>query len=571
MQKKFPDTRTVAIGNQNFADMIDNDDFYIDKTHFIKEWWENRDSITLITRPRRFGKTLLLSMMEAFFSVECKEKAYLFEGLDIFKEEGYRTLQGSYPVIFLSFASIKETTYPDFYEKIQRLIAELYQKYSFLMESDQMDEFDKKQYRKFRAGTSSKTEVSDSLLWLSKKLYHFYGKKPIILLDEYDTPMQEAYLSGYWDEMISFIRSFFNAAFKTNPYLERALLTGITRVSKESVFSDLNNLEVVTTTSEKYMDSFGFTEKEVFDSLNNMGLSEYKDEVKQWYDGFVFGTTRDIYNPWSIINFIEKKKFFPYWANTSSNGLISRLLQTSREDVKKLLENLFDGKSITVELDEQIVFNQLDENADAIWSLMLAGGYLKIEQADLATEQYTLSLTNYEVKRMFSKMIKGWFQRADHYNEFLKALLSCDLKAMNVYMNRVSMQIFSFFDTGNRPSGVSEPERFYHGFVLGLIAELGGKYDIRSNRESGFGRYDVMMEPKNKEETAYIFEFKVHDSDEEETLSDTADAGLRQIQEKRYEEELLSKGMPKKQIRKYAFAFEGKQVLIKEDMSMEEN
>jgi hypothetical protein len=564
--EKSLDNRVISIGNQNFANMIENNDFYIDKTHFIEEWWEDRDSITLITRPRRFGKTLLLSMMEAFFSVEYKEKAYLFERLNIFKKESYRMLQGSYPVIFLSFASIKETTYLDFYEKIQYLIAELYEKYSFLIKSDQMDDFDKKQYMEIRAGTASKTELSGSLLWLSRQLYDFYGKKPILLLDEYDTPMQEAYLSGYWDEMVSFIRTLFNATLKTNPYLERALLTGITRVSKESIFSDLNNLEVVTATSEKYMDSFGFTEKEVFDSLDNQGLSEYKDEVKRWYDGFTFGNTCDMYNPWSITNFMKKKQFALYWANTSSNGLISRLLQTAGKDIKKLLETLLDGKSITVELDEQIVFNQLDENVDAIWSLMLASGYLKIEQADLATETYTLSLTNYEVKRMFSKMIKGWFRKSDHYNEFLTALLSCDLKAMNVYMNRMSMQIFSFFDTGKHPSEATEPERFYHGFVLGLIAELGGKYDIRSNRESGFGRYDVMMEPKNQEENAYIFEFKVHDSDEEETLSDTADAGLRQIREKRYAGELLSKGIGKNKIRMYAFAFEGKTVLIKEGM-----
>jgi hypothetical protein len=564
MQKNFPDTRTVAVGKQDFEDMISHNNFYIDKTRFIKEWWENEDSVTLITRPRRFGKTLLLSMTETFFSIEYKEKSYLFEGMDIFKEEGYRALQGSYPVIFLSFASIKETTYLDFYEKVQRLIAELYRKYSFLMESDQVDDFDKKQYMEIRAGKASKTELSDSLLWLSRQLYDFYGKKPIILLDEYDTPMQEAYLSGYWDEMVSFMRTLFNAALKTNPYLERALLTGITRVSKESIFSDLNNLTVVTTTSVLYEDSFGFTEQEVFQALDNRGMGDYKEEVKQWYDGFTFGNVRDIYNPWSIINFLKFKKFALYWANTSSNGLISHLLRSAGIDIKQKLEILLKGGNVTEFLDEQIVFSQLNKKKGAIWSLLLACGYLKIENADLKERTYILSLTNYETACMMKEMVSDWFGEAEYYNEFLKALLSCDLKAMNVYMNRMSMQIFSFFDTGKHPSGTSEPERFYHGFVLGLIAELGGKYDIRSNRESGFGRYDVMMEPKNREENAYIFEFKVHDSDEETTLSDTAAAALKQIEEKNYEQELLAKGMEKSKIKKYAFAFEGKQVLIKE-------
>lgn len=346
--------------------------------------------------------------------------------------------------------------------------------------------------------------------------------------------------------------------------MERALLTGITRVSKESIFSDLNNITVITTTSAMYEDCFGFTEAEVFHALDSMELGNYKKEVKYWYDGFTFGNIQDIYNPWSIINFLKIKKVAPYWANTSSNGLISHLIQTAGAEIKQGLENLLLNQSITVELDEQIIFDQLHEDTNAIWALMLSSGYLKINQVDIAEQIYTLSLTNYEVLCMMKKIVRKWFRKSEHYHGFLQALLSCDLEAMEAYINQVSKQMFSSFDTGTQPSEASAPERFYHGFVLGLIAELDGKYQIRSNRESGFGRYDVMMEPKEKTDMAYIFEFKVFNPKKEKNLEETAEAGLKQIQKKKYEEELLTRGIPEKQIKKYAFAFRGKEVLIKE-------
>ena len=562
MEKKILDTRVVAIGKQNFEDMISHNNFYIDKTHFIREWWENEDSVTLITRPRRFGKTLLMSMTEQFFSVEYREKSYLFEGLDIFREDAYRKLQGTYPVIFLSFASVKETHFQGFYRRIQSLISEVYRKNSYLMESGYLDEVEKKQFMKIRSKEAEQEDYSEAIRTLCGYLSRFYGKKAIILLDEYDTPMQEAYLHGYWDGMIAFIRNLFNATFKTNPYMERALLTGITRISRESIFSDLNNLKVVTTTTEKYMDSFGFTEEEVFNALDSRGLGERKEDVRQWYDGFTFGSLKDIYNPWSILNFLDEKKLLPYWANTSSNGLLSRLLQSANKETKQKLEKLLKGGTITESLDEQLVFDQLDENVDAIWSLMLAGGYLKVESVKLSESVYTLSLTNQEVLQTLKKTIRGWFRKSDHYNEFLSALLSCDIEAMNAYLNRVLLQIASFFDSSKNPSG-TEPERFYHGLVLGLVVELEGRYRIRSNRESGFGRYDIMMEPVNEKDRAYILEFKVFSPSKEKTLEESADAGLKQIDEKRYREDLLAKGFQESQIQCYAFAFAGKKVLIK--------
>lgn len=557
--------RTVGIGIQDFGKIIRNNCFYVDKTAFIKEWWENQDDVTLITRPRRFGKTLAMSMLEHFFSVEHADKGTLFEGLDIWKEEKYRSLQGSYPVIFLSFADVKETSFENARDKICRIIKSLYDRYSALQDKEPNpkklpDIFDE------ISPAMGDSVASYSLKALSEFLADYYGKKVIILLDEYDTPMQEAYVYGYWEEMAAFIRNLFNSTFKTNPYMERAVMTGITRIGKESIFSDLNHLEVITSTSCKYEASFGFTEMEVFAAMDEFGLTE-KEEVRAWYDGFTFGNTSDIYNPWSIINYLDKRRFAAYWANTSSNSLVGKLIQEGDAEIKIVMEDLLQGKSFHASFDEQIVFSQLDHNFHAIWSLLLACGYLKVETYTVDDNygecDYTLSLTNKEVRLMFRHMIDGWF--ADYtpaYNAFIKALLQEDKKAMNVYMNQTALATFSSFDTGNRPSETAEPERFYHGFVLGLIVDLADRYRITSNRESGFGRYDVMLEPLRDGNPAFVLEFKVHDSEEEETLADTVAAALRQIEEKAYDTELTARGISRERIRHYGFAFAGKTVLI---------
>lgn len=560
--------RTVAIGAQDFERIITNNNFYVDKTLFLKEWWENDDSVTLITRPRRFGKTLNMSMVERFFSIKYAGQGDLFAGLHIWNEEKYRRLQGTYPVISLSFAAVKGTgNFSDLRRMICRLIYEQYNQYSYLLDVDGL--MDEKEKDLFNAVTRDMDDdvAAMSLNMLSKLLMKHYGKKVIILLDEYDTPMQEAYVDGYWDEIVAFMRNLFNSTFKTNPYLDRALMTGITRVSKESIFSDLNNLEVVTSTTDKYTDAFGFTQEEVSAALHEFSLSDMEGSVRNWYDGFTFGKRTDIYNPWSIINFLDKKKLSTYWANTSSNSLVGKLIREGSRDIKITMEELLKGGVLRTKIDEQIVFSQLDNNESAIWSLLLASGYLKVEKytfdLEAETEEYILKLTNKEVKLMFKNMIEGWFKNySPAYNDFIKALLLNDKKAMNHYMNRVALATFSNFDAGNKPSEMVEPERFYHGFVLGLMVELSNRYVITSNQESGFGRYDVMLKPKSNTDDAIIIEFKVHDAEDEETLKDTALSALSQIEEKQYAASLDAEGISSDRIRTYGFAFEGKKVLI---------
>lgn len=561
--------RTVAIGVQNFEKMITNHCFYVDKTDFIREWWERKDDVTLITRPRRFGKTLNMSMTEQFFSVDYQNRGDLFEGLSIWKDKNYQKLQGTYPVISLSFANVKEANYADTRKKICQMIAELYMKYSFLLKEKCLEGGEREFFSRITTDMDD-VDATMAVHYLSKYLYRYYGKKVIILLDEYDTPMQEAYVGGYWKDLAAFTRSMFNAMFKTNPWLERAIMTGITRVSKESIFSDLNNLKVVSATSEEYADSFGFTEKEVFAALDECGLGPEQEEVKRWYDGFIFGGNSGIYNPWSVLNFLDTGKYHTYWANTSSNSLVSKLLREGNRSIKEKFEELLQGRSIRTPVDEQIAYHQLDENETAIWSLLLAAGYLKVlnhegeEELEYGEEvRYELALTNYEVERMFHGMVRGWFRSVDaDYNDFVRAMLQGDIRGMNVYMNEISLEIFSSFDTGKRPSSRT-PERFFHGFVLGLLVDLRRRYVITSNRESGYGRYDVMLEPRDpKEDDAVLLEFKVFDQTEEATLQDTVEAALRQIEEKDYAAQLLVRGIPKARIHRYGFAFQGKKVLI---------
>lgn len=572
--------RKISIGKQDYESLITSGCFYVDKTYFIKEWWESQDDVTLITRPRRFGKTLNMSMLECFFSNKYASRGDLFEGLSIWNDEKYRQLHGTYPVIFISFAEIKANNFKDTKNVMVSVINDVYKQHSYLLEDAILTDAERNLFRQlddYSKNTNVDKDISNEIIYRSVKdlaaiLYRKFEKKVIILLDEYDTPMQEAYVNGFWNDMVGFIRSFFNSTLKTNPYLDRAIMTGITRVSKESIFSDLNNLNVITTTNDEYNTSFGFTESEVFAALDEAGLPEKKDDVKLWYDGFTFGKHKDIYNPWSITNYLDKKEFKTYWADTSSNSLVGKLIQRGSPKIKKAMEKLLNGEYITVGIDEQIVFDQLDNDEDAIWSLLLASGYLKVDSMEICVstgeQKYELSLTNLEVRVMFQKLIKGWFMTGDDSsNEFISALIDGDLEAMNYYINEVTLNVFSSFDVAGKDESRIRPENFYHGFVLGLMAGQRNNYIIKSNRESGFGRYDVMMIPKHstneagKKLPAIVLEFKVKKSSEK-TLEEAVQAAHRQIEEKRYDEEILALGIEKERIRHYGFAFEGKKVLI---------
>ena len=563
----------VNIGIQRFDKLREQGAFYIDKTDFIKEWWETGSEVTLITRPRRFGKTLNMSMLECFFSRRYEGSADLFDGLSIFEQdsdqEKYRNLQGRFPVIFLTFANIKADKYTEMEKKITETIASLYENNRHLLETNCLSENEKEYYKSIKIGMPGDIAVG-AVHQMACFMQRYYKENVIILLDEYDTPMQEAWLSGYWNKAVSFFSNFFNATFKTNPYLERGMITGITRIAKESIFTGMNNLKVVTTTSDRYATAFGFTEKEVFDALDDVGFGSEKKDVKKWYDGFSFGNYTDIYNPWSIASFIENNgKYENYWADTSSNGLVNALMQTGVPGIKQTMEALLQGKSFEAELDEKIVFDQLDGSVSAVWSLLLATGYLKVLDLKYVGERkkkvYTLALTNMEAEFIFENMVKGWFSgnTETYYNEFINALLNDNVRKMNTFMNKVALNTFSSFDSGNKPSEQTEPERFYHGFVLGMVVNMADTYIVRSNRESGYGRYDVMLEPVDKNGKAFIFEFKVLDPDEDEvTLEDTLAAAHRQIAEKKYETELVSRGFAAEKIRRYGFAFRGRECLI---------
>lgn len=549
-------SRVIPTGEQSFITLRRNNYFYIDKTKFISNWWRSGDPVTLITRPRRFGKTLMLDTVKTFFSPEFAEQSEIFSGLEIFNNENFKKIQGTIPVIFISFADIKESSYEDTVSSIKELLSSIYRYFKRILDISLFSDWDKDLFASMNNDMSDQA-VKRSIRNLAECLTYKFNNKPIILLDEYDSPLQEAWIKGYWDELVEFLRGFFNSTFKTNPYLERALITGITRVSKESIFSDMNNLEVVTTTSERYADCFGFTESEVFAAMDEYSLTD-KEKVKEWYDGFSFGSKKEIYNPWSIINYLQKKKFKAYWANNSSNAIINSLISKSDEYVKEKIKNLIQGKSVTTILDEEVVFSQLYNDSNAIWSFLMASGYVKPLYYNDETNEYEIAFTNYEVHFLMEQLISLWFNKPSVSGvKFREALLSNNLKYMNLLLQDIAENTFSFFDIGKQ-----EPERFYHAFVLGLIVDLKGRYEINSNRESGLGRYDVVMIPKSHEDHAIVIEFKVMGSNNEKSLEETCANALRQIKEKHYINVFRDRGINVNNIYAYGFAFKGKEVLI---------
>ena len=556
----------ISIGNQDFRSIRENHNFYVDKSDFIREWWENQDTVTLITRPRRFGKTLNMSMLENFFSIQNEKREDLFEGLAIWEDQKYRALQGSYPVIFLSFASVKGETYPEAREGIIQIILDLYTKYDYLRLSDKLSEKEKA-YFDFIKSDMSNTIAAMSLHRLALCMNRYYGKKVLILLDEYDTPLLEAYTDGYWEEMIGTCRQLFHAAFKENAYYSRAIITGVTRVTKNSLFSDLNNIEVDTVTCDAYSDCFGFTEEEVIDALQCQNVQEFS-KVKAMYDGFIFGSQKDIYNPWSICNYLRQGELICYWTNTSSNKLIGEIIRKHPVRSKHEIEQLMAGETVHKKINENVTFQYLDGDENSLWSLFLAIGYIKADYVVKHGEitECDVSVTNQEVMEMFRYEVLAMFDNGNAiYNDFVQALLQHNVCDMNDILLDIAYTSMSYFDVGKRPSERA-PENFYHGLVLGLIVSLRYRYRIVSNRESGRGRYDIAMYPLQDNMDAFLMEFKVHDEKTETNLETTADNALRQIEEKGYEKDLHAAGIKSEHIYKLGFAFSGKDVLVKEDL-----
>ncbi|MBQ7738110.1 MAG: AAA family ATPase [Desulfovibrionaceae bacterium] len=556
-------SRIITPGTQSFVKLRQNNYFYVDKTKFIKEWWNGGIDVTLITRPRRFGKTLMLDTVRTFFSPRFADRSDLFEGLEIWDDEQFRNLQGKIPVIFVSFANIKEKNYAAAVEQIKKCLNDLYDDFSRQFDMNLFSEREKKQFDSVQDDMSD-TTAKTSLNYLCKHFVSQGYAKPIILLDEYDTPLHEAWSNGYCDELVDFLHGFFNSTFKTNHNIERALITGITRVAKESIFYDLNNLEVVSTTSDLYTDCFGFTEEEVFAAMDEYGLTN-KSEVKQWYDGFIFGTQQKIYNPWSIIGYLSKKRIAPYWGNSSSNSLIGTLICSGDDTIKEETEKLLKGESIITKLDEQIVFSELYTKEGAIWSFFMASGYVKPLYFNLATKIYEITVTNLESKMILEDQISTWFYEArTAKNKFIISLLKNDLDAMNIWMTNITKSVFRYFDTANPGKSKQEirPETFYHAFVLGLIIDL-KQYEISSNGDSGYGRYDVMLMPKKQSDHAIVIEFKIHRSKTEKDLYKTCDNALKQIYENEYITKFKENNITLENIYVYGFAFKGKKVHIK--------
>ena len=546
--------KPVVIGEQNFAALRKRNAFYVDKTGFIKDWWENGSTVTILLRPRRFGKTLLLDTVNKFFSVEYKNQPDLFEGLSIMEDEKMAALRGTMPVISLTFADVKEATMADAMEQIKSKIWDLFRRYSAIIDFSKLTEDEQAEYKLYNRNISDKT-ASGALNFLSSILEKCYQEKVILLLDEYDSPLIEAYTNGYWEELITFMKKFFNSSFKTNSSMYRVLMTGINRISKQSLFSDFNNAKIYGILNNRYTTCCGFTQEEVDQALKDYNLFDQRAAVKAHYDGFIIGSQKEIYNPWSFTNYLESGLLDDYWVNTSSNKLVSTILFKGNNDLKLQFEHLLTDKPIEITIEENLDFENLENSTDAIWSLFYTAGYLKAEVIDYAKKLYAATITNGETKNMFYSMVTKWFNtRYNYYQGFCKALLADDLDEMNEQINKLTLEVTSHYDMAN------QPESYYHGLFIGLMITLMDDFAVTSNRESGLGRYDVQILANDKSKGILVELKKFGKGDA--TLEDTVQRALEQMEINKYETELLKLGVKPENIYKYGFAFKDKEVLI---------
>ncbi|MGG7144127.1 AAA family ATPase [Clostridium nigeriense] len=550
----------IALGNSDFKTIIEDDRYFVDKTLLIKEFLEDPSQIVLIPRPRRFGKTLNLSMIRYFVEKSDEDRRYLFNNLLIEKEEEIMKRQGIYPTIYLTFKDEKHDNFNILVKRISDHLSDIFIKFKYLYKNIN-DEKDKEFFKRVELGKATKDDIEVSLRKLSKYLYKYHGEKVIILIDEYDTPIQHSYFSGIYDETIGFMRNFLSNTLKDNIYLEKAMLTGILRVARESIFSGLNNIQVYSVLKEGYSKQFGFTDIEIEKILNDFNVVEQREEFKKWYNGYIFGSTV-IYNPWSVLSYLKDKNsdFMPYWVNTSENKIIKTILSKGSEALKKSFEELLRGNTIEAVIDENIIMADIEANEDNIWSFLLMAGYLKVvgKRREDIEIYYSLKIPNLEVKYMYEKIIRDWQSEgyiASEYNEMLKALVNFDYEVFEeIFVDYVEKSL-SYFDVSGE-----EPEKVYHSFVLGMLVSLNKSHYVLSNRESGYGRYDVMVIPKDIAKPGIIIEFKRARKTNKKSIEELIEEARKQIEDKKYETELLNRGITN--IKKIVIVFKGKEVYV---------
>ena len=528
--------KPLPIGVEDFKRLVDNEYYFVDKTLMIKELLENKESVNLFTRPRRFGKTLNMSMLQRFFEATEKSNAYLFDGLKIAAYPEYMAYQGQYPVISVSLKSMKQASYTDAFYMYKNLIAKEYEKHKIILESNQILESEKEIFQNIMEQRADQNVYLNSIRTLSDILAKYYEKNVIILIDEYDVPLENAYHEGFYDDMTNLIRSCFESALKTNPSLEFAVLTGCLRVSRESIFTGLNNLKTYSITKNKFSQYFGFTQEEMQEILQTFSLEQYAETIAKWYDGYRFGLT-EIYNPWSVLNCIDSYlqndmvACESYWSNTSSNRIVKRLIEESNERTKSMVEELINGTPIHTQIFEDVTYGTIDVNQDYIWSFLLFTGYLKIISCETIGDEtyYDMVIPNVEIKSIYKNTIRSWF--VDHINrdsrtDILESVIHADAEKLEDLLCTWLTNTISCFD---------EQENYYHGFVTGLVSGFSG-YMVVSNRESGNGRFDLVVKQRSRWHHAAILEFKVVEKYNQMTKA--CEDALKQIEEKDYEASL---------------------------------
>ncbi len=546
----------VGIGESDFKMLRMKKNYFIDKSLYIKDIIDNDSKVVLVTRPRRFGKTLNMSMLRYFFDCDCKGTKELFTGLKIMEQgEEYTSKLSAYPCIYMTMKDLNVKSFEYMIMQLKTAMMEIFFEKRYLLESD-IPEGERIIFNKILAANVNELELLNSVKMLSKLLYNYHNQPVMLFIDEYDVPLQTAYVQGYYDEAIDFLRTFYVTTFKDNPYLQKTVLTGVSRVAKESIFSGANNFKVYTVLDDEFADDFGITSEEVDTALKDFGLEEYKADVKKWYDGYRIGNVEGLYNPWSLLNYLTDKKLVPYWVNTSSNDLIKLTLKNSLT-VKEKMERLLKGEAIEVPINLETIIVGIENNEDNIWGLMLGTGYLKVvEHVD--SKKYKVKLPNYEIKTLFEDIIDNWFRNKVVNNDLesiLQDLVNLNLHEFELKFRVLVEEMFSYMDVGKNTA-----ENFYHAFVLGMLVGLKDSYYVNSNRESGFGRYDIMLEPHNKSQNSFIIEFKVADEMDETSLEQTVEKGKKQIEEKDYENSLKERGFGN--ITKMVFAFKGKDFKI---------